>query len=251
MAETFRQRLTSGEQLLGTWLKTPSPIVAEVLGKTALDCVCIDAEHAPFDRGNIDSCVAAFRAERMPTLVRIPKTAPEHALNALDCGADGIVAPHVASLTDAKALAKMCRYGAGGRGYAGSSRAAGYTTSPMSENLRRGNEDIAVIAQIEDLPALEKIDAIAGVEGIDCLFVGRIDLTVALGAATPDEPEVIEAVERICAASRNRGRTVGMFVGNLDEIPRWQDAGASLFILQSDHNFLLDGARRLRAAFDG
>ncbi len=250
MRADFRSRLLAGEPLIGAWVKTPSHIVAEVLGLTALDCVCLDAEHAPFDRAAIDTSLAALRAASMPGLVRLPHASSEHVLNALDCGATGVVAPHIRSVDEARALAQMSRYGPGGRGYAGSSRAAGYTTTSMSENLQRGNDNTAVIAQIEDLEALDAIHDIAAVEGIDCLFIGRIDLTVALGASTPTQDAVVEAVERICAAASQAHRRIGMFVSDLAEIPKWRALGASLFILKSDHTFILEGAKVLRSAFD-
>jgi len=186
----------------------------------------------------------------MPALVRIPHLSPEYILNALDCGATGILAPHVKSVSDAQDLAKMCRYGKGGRGYAGSSRAARYTTSNMKDNIQHGNEQTAVIAQIEDIDAIDNIDAIAEVDGIDCLFVGRIDLTVAMGAETPEDLAVVQAVEKICAAGKKTGRRIGMFVGDLSEIPKWREAGASLFILKSDHGFLLEAAESLCFQFN-
>lgn len=250
MEQGFRERLLKGEPLIGTWVKTPSHIVVEVLGLTALDCIALDAEHAPFDRGAIDVSIASLRAANMASFVRIPHNASEHVLSALDCGATGIVAPHVKSVEEAEALVQSCRYGPGGRGYAGSSRAAGYTTSPMNENLRCGNEETAIIAQIEDLEALEAIEDIASIGGIDCLFIGRFDLTVAYGASSPNDERVVAAVERICEVARAAGRSVGMFVGDLGEIPKWRDAGASLFILQSDHAFMLEGAKNLREQFD-
>ncbi|MEL6361412.1 MAG: aldolase/citrate lyase family protein [Pseudomonadota bacterium] len=250
MNTSFRKKLLAGEPLIGTWVKTPSHIVSEVLGHSALDCISLDAEHAPFDRGALDASIAALRAASMASLVRIPHTAPEHVLNALDCGATGIIAPHLKSAEEANALAQMSRYGAGGRGYAGSSRSAGYGTSGMADNLERGNKNSAVIAQIEDLEALDEIDDIAKVDGIDCFFIGRIDLTVALGATSPKDPIVVDAVKRVCTVCRDAGRAVGMFVGDLAEIPKWRQAGATLFILKSDHSFLLDGARQLRDDFD-
>ena len=246
----FKQRLLSGEPLVGTWLKTPSPIVAEVLAQSPMDCLCLDAEHAPFGRETLDVSLAMMRAQSMPALVRVPHASPPDILNALDCGATGIVAPHIRSVAEAENLAKACHYGAGGRGYAGSSRAAGYTAKPIADHLTSSAAETTVIAQIEDLEALEAIDDIAAVPGIDCLFIGRIDLTVAMGAASPAAPEVVEAVEAVCAAGQRHNRRVGMFVGALDELPRWIDAGATLFLLQSDHSFLLDGAKRLRQTFD-
>ncbi len=250
MIADFRQRLLRGDPLIATWAKTPSHIVADVLGLTALDCICLDAEHAPFDRIAIDASISALRAAGMPSLVRIPHVAEEHVLNALDCGATGIVAPHVKTPASAEALVKMCRYQSGGRGYAGSSRSAGYTTSPMTENLRRGNEETTIIAQIEDLDAVDAINDIAAVDGVDCLFIGRIDLTVALGAGSPNDKIVIEAVDCICRAGREANRRIGMFVSDLDEIPKWREAGASFFALKSDHAFIHEGAKALREQFD-
>ena len=244
---SFRDRLLFGERLIGTFVKTPSPIVVEVLALTDLDCLCIDAEHAPFDRLAIDGALAMARAAQMPTLVRVPTAAPEHILNALDCGASGVVAPHIRNAAEAAAFARACRYGAGGRGYAGSSRAAGYTTRSMTDHLAQSAAQTITIAQIEDPEAVDDIDAIAAVDGIDLLFIGRVDLTVAYGAASQDDPQVIAAVERICAAGARHGRRVGMFLARPGDVPVWAAQGASLFLLGSDHGFLLQGAAGLLA----
>jgi 2-keto-3-deoxy-L-rhamnonate aldolase RhmA len=251
MSAALKARLAARELLVGTFVKTPSPIIVEVLALTDLACLCLDAEHAPFDRSAIDGCVMAARAGGKPVLVRLPTTAPEHVLNALDCGATGIVAPHVRSAEEARALVRMCRYGAGGRGYAGSSRAAAYTTRTMAANLSAAAENSVVIAQIEDPEAIDEIDAIAQVEGIDALFVGRADLTVAYGTTDQDDPRVVAAVEAVCAAARRHGRTVGMFLAREADVPQWAERGASLFLLGSDHSFILGGAAQLLARTRG
>lgn len=246
---SFRNRLRSRQALIGTFVKTPSYIVTEVLGQSELDVVCLDSEHAPFDRLALDQCIQSLRAQGMPTVVRIPTGAPEHILNALDCGATGIVVPHVTTAGQAAAIVRASHFGPGGRGYAGSTRAAGYTTKPMRKHLEDSHSETTVIVQIEDLDALNAINDIANVEGVDCLFVGRIDLTVALGAASPMAPEVIAAVETICRAGATAGRPVGMFVSSIDEVAKWQSAGANLFLLSSDHGFLLKGANALAESF--
>ena len=242
---TLKQRLAKRDRLIGTFVKTPSPIIVEVLGLTGLDCLCIDAEHAPFDRLAIDACVAAARAADKDVVVRIPALSPEHVLNALDCGATGIVAPHVRSAEEARELARMSHYGAGGRGYAGSSRAAGYTTRPMAAHRQASAERTVVIAQIEDPEAIDAIDEIAAVDGIDALFVGRVDLTVSYGAESQDDPRVLAGVEAVCAAGLRHGRPVGMFLARIEDVPYWASRGASLFLLGSDHSFLLAGAADL------
>jgi 2-keto-3-deoxy-L-rhamnonate aldolase RhmA len=245
VSDTFKQRLAAGELLVGSFVKTPSPVIVEVLALTDLDCLCLDAEHAPFDRGTIDLGILAARAAGKDVLVRIPSGSPDHGLNALDCGATGIVVPHVRSADEARALAQASHYGAGGRGYAGSSRAAGYTTRTMAAHLAASAARSTVIVQIEDPEAIDAIDAIAQVPGIDALFVGRVDLTVAYGADSQDDPRVIEAVEAVCDAGRRHARPVGMFLSRPEDIAKWHAKGANLFLLGSDHGFLLAGAAEL------
>lgn len=242
----FKQRLGAGESLLGTFLKTPHPHVVEVLAGGGLDCICIDAEHAPFDRSAIDLCVMAARAGNLPAIVRPASAAPHELLNALDCGADGIIVPHIRSAREAEQLARVARYGPGGRGFAGSTRASGYGLISITDHLANTAARTAVIAQIEDAEALDDIDAIAAVDGIDALFVGRIDLTISLGCTSPDDPRVVDAVERIVASCKQAGRPSGMFLSRAGDVNSWREKGCSLFLLASDHNFLRSGARAMR-----
>ena len=244
----LKSRIAAGEALLGTFLKTPHPHIVEVLAGTGLDCICIDAEHAPFDRRDIDLCIMAARAGNIPVLVRTPNSSPEQVLNALDCGADGVLVPHVRSVAEARAVALSAQYVSGGRGYAGSSRAAGYGTRSMPEHKAASAVKTVVIAQIEDAEALDEIEAIAAVEGIDALFIGRIDLTVSLRCESPDDPKVIAAVERVVAACVAAGRPVGMFVSRTSDVTMWRENGATLFLLGSDHGFVREGAKALRVA---
>jgi 2-keto-3-deoxy-L-rhamnonate aldolase RhmA len=247
---TFKERLAASELTIGTWIKTPEPSVVEVLSHSDLDCLVLDAEHAPFDRGDLDAGVLAARQSGKPILVRIAANRPEYALQALDCGAAGIVVPHVRSAAEARAAVRMCHYGQGGRGYAGSSRAAGYGRTAMSAHLENSAANSVVILQIEDPEALDHIDEIAAIEGVDALFIGRIDLSVAMGKL-PDDPAVVDLVAAICAAARRRQRPVGMFLSRVSDVAQWREHGASLFLLGSDQQFLAQGAAQLCAAARG
>ena len=244
----LKQRLGAGEPLWGPFLKTPSPIIVEVLASAGMDLLCIDAEHAPFDRLAIDQCVMTARAAGLAVLVRTPTSAHEHILNVLDCGADGVLLPHIRSAEEAKAAVLAAHYGRGGRGYAGSSRAAGYGLSTISKHLAASAERTVVIAQIEDVEAVDAVDAIASVEGLDALFVGRIDLTIALGETDPDAPSVIAAVERVLAAGQKAKVPVGMFVPRDGDVAQWRAKGASLFLQGSDHAFMRAGAKAAKLA---
>jgi 2-keto-3-deoxy-L-rhamnonate aldolase RhmA len=179
-------------------------------------------------------------------LVRTPSAAPEHILQALDSGAAGVVVPHLRSVAEAEAAVRATRYVRGGRGYAGTTRAAGFGTRGMAAN-RSAGENVVLIGQIEDVEAIDAIEAIAAVEGVDALFIGRADLTVSFGVESPDDPLVVDAVERVCQAGKAAGRTIGMFLARPGDAQQWLAKGASLFLLQSDHDFLRSGAEALAA----
>ncbi|MGQ0384997.1 MAG: HpcH/HpaI aldolase family protein [Gammaproteobacteria bacterium] len=244
----FRARLAAGTPLVGCFVKTPSPIICEVLARAGLDVVCLDAEHAPFGRLEIDGCISALRAVDQPSLVRVASGTAAEIQNALDCGATGILVPHVAGAAQAASLVQAARFGAGGRGYSGSTRAADYGIRDMTGHLDASDAQVTLIVQLEDARALEAASAIAAVEGVDGIFVGRMDLAVSLGK-DPLAAEVIDAVAAACNAGRQAKVAIGMFTPRHEEIPRWRAAGASLFLLDSDQGFVLAGARRLAAAF--
>lgn len=244
---SFKEELRAGKLLAGTWVKTPHPHVVEVLSLSSLDCLVLDAEHAPFDRAALDLCLLAARAGGKTVLVRPQTASHEQILNALDCGADGVILPHIRSAADAKDAVKACHYVSGGRGYAGSSRAAGYTSKGMATH-RAEAQGVIVIAQIEDVEGVDNIEAIAAVDGIDALFIGRADLTISYSAETPDDAIVIAAVDRIVEVGKAAGRTTGMFLGRTADVQMWREKGASLFILGSDQDFLLQGAAKLAEA---
>jgi len=238
----FRQRMLAGDRLVGTFLKTPTSHATEIVAALGFDFVVIDQEHSPFDRTTTDIALMAARGSNIPALVRV--SGPEVVLSVLDCGASGILMPHVASVDYAREVAALCRYRKGRRGYATSTRAGGYTAVPMWKHIAAADESVAVVAQIEDPEALDQIDAIAGVEGIDSLFIGRGDLTAAFGDETPNPPVVRKAVETIAAAARRANKPVSVYVGARPEAEWLRDQGATTFIHNSDQGFLRQAAMK-------
>jgi 2-keto-3-deoxy-L-rhamnonate aldolase RhmA len=246
---SLKNKLTTKQPIIGTFIKTPHFHNTEVLAHTSLDVLCLDAEHAPFDRADLDKCVLAAKSQQKSVIIRVPNTESSSILNALDIGADGVVLPHILNAEHAREVVKKCFYGPEGRGYAGSTRFAGYTTKKLPENLKSNANQTCVIAQIEDLEAVNNIDEICQVEGIDCIFIGRMDLTVALEQTNASHPDVMAAVEKVVDATNKYNKNCGMFVGDLTELPRWIAMGVSLFLLGSDHNFMLSGAAQLKQTF--
>lgn len=243
----FRRRLIAGEPLIGTFIKTPTSHSTEIIGELGFDFVVIDQEHAPFDRVSTDQVLLGARASGTAGLVRVP--APDGILGALDDGAIGVLVPHVLSVERARSVVAACRYRGGKRGFSGSPRAGRYGAVPMWEHVDAQDAQTAVVAMIEDPEALEVIDAIAAVEGLDAFFIGRGDLTVAMGAAKSDAPEVRSAVERIARAGRAAGKGVCAMVGSVAEAGWMKDLGVTAFIVSTDQGFMRQAAAKALADF--
>jgi 2-keto-3-deoxy-L-rhamnonate aldolase RhmA len=244
---SFRARLTGGEILSGTFIKTPSGHAVEIIGDVGFDFVVIDEEHAPFDRQAIDCALVSARAARISALVRVASAAPSNLLSVLDAGAVGVLVPHVASVEKARDVVASCHYVNGRRGFSNSSRAGRYGGLSLAEHVKNGDAITTIVAQIEDPEAIEHAEAIARIDGVDALFIGRGDIAVAMGEASPDAPRVRDAAEKVCAAGRAAGKPVMVFVGNLADAKEMRTIGASAFIYSSDQGLMRQAAVRVKA----
>lgn len=240
----FRKGLVARAPLVGCFIKTPHATVIEVLGATDLDFLVLDGEHSPFDKASINMCLLAARAVGIPLLIRVPDDSPAFILNVLDCGAAGVVVPHVVSVGQAERLAAAMRYVPGGRGIAGTTRAGGYGVKPLSEHCRDAANEVSLICQIEDREGVENAAAIAAVDGVDGLFVGRADLTVSYGLSDFDDAGIAKLCGDVLGTG---GAATGLFVAPSEEMAHWRRMGASFFVSGSDHSFLFAGAKTLAA----
>ena len=235
---------TLAQALVGTFVKTGSPHVLEVIGTIGLDFVVIDAEHAPFDRGLLDLMMLAGRAAAIPVFVRIPEIDPAWVLSCLDIGAAGLLVPHVDSVEQARAVVSMARYRGGSRGYSGSPRFAGYGSLSMSQVLERGDQ-ARVICQIESPRAVAHARDIAAVEGVAGLFVGRADLALSMGLEDPRAPAVLESALSTLRAASEAGKLAGIHVSGNSERDAFLQEGANWFVVSSDQALLRDAVRAI------
>jgi 2-keto-3-deoxy-L-rhamnonate aldolase RhmA len=245
--EAFRNRLRQGEPQFGTFLKTASHQTVEVLGKAGLDFIVIDAEHAPFGIETIDRMIVGAAAAGLPRLVRLPELSAPVIGACLDAGADGILAPHVRDEAKAAACVAAAKFAPKQRGVSPSPRAGGYGTLDVATYLRTSDERTTVWCQIEDAEALDRLDAIAATDGVDCLFIGRTDLMISLGVGSTRDRAVEKAVRDICAAGERHGTRIGIFIAKPEETAELKKLGITIFVCGSDQSLLLEGARSARA----
>lgn len=243
----FKTRLRNREPLLGVFVKSPSPILVEILGQSGLDFMVLDAEHAPFDRAAIDTAMIAGRASGCPIVVRVPNGNPDTILGVLDGGAAGLMVPHVCSAAQAQALANAVRYGKGGRGFSGTSRAADYARRKLPEHFELANREVSLICQIEDPEGYDARDEIAAVAGVDALFVGRADLSVSYGLQDFFAPETAQKCRDVLGV---RGAATGLYLSPSEDLVPWRRAGATLLVIGSDHTLITNGVKALRQSVD-
>lgn len=251
MRTPFRQLMAQGIEAFGIFAKTASHQTIEVLARSNLDFVVIDAEHAPFSRNDLDVCLLAARASDLPALVRVPELTDAAILAPLDLGAAGVMVPHVQNVEQAIRAVRAAKYAAG-RGFSNSPRAGDYGLRPIARHVEESDLAVAVVAMIEDQAGIDNIREIAAVDGIDAVFIGRVDLTISLGHSDVAHPAVEAAFQRIVAAAPDLGKPLGALAASAAACAPLRRDGVRMFLLGTDQGILrtavADIATRAREA---
>ena len=213
MENELKARLAAGRPGLGVSVMIPSPQAVEMLGAAGFDWVLIDCEHGALSLESVELMAMAAQAAGMTPIARPASAAPEHILQVLDRGVLGVQVPHVSSAAAARAAVEAARYHpVGRRSLAAGTRAARYDLhGGLEAHVRRANASTLVAVQIEEPAAVENIDAILQVGGIDVFFIGPSDLSQAMGhPGNPKAPPVAAAIDATLARIVAAGKTPGM-----------------------------------------
>ncbi|MBT9568944.1 MAG: siderophore biosynthesis protein SbnG [Thiobacillus sp.] len=196
----LKRALTAGQPVFGLLNSIPSPLMVEMVGYAGYDFVILDTEHVCVNPETLENMVRAAECAGVTPLVRVPSAAPEAILRALDCGAQGIVVPHVRSAAEAaQAVAASRYYPLGTRGISGG-RTTGFGALDLPSYFERANAEIMVVVMIEDREGIDALDAILGVTGIDMVIEGAIDLSQSYGVPGQAQHSLVRAaIERMAA----------------------------------------------------
>lgn len=227
------------------------PWLAELIGRLGFDVIWLDMEHRPFGYDIVDPISLACRATGIDLMVRILKTGYTAPMRVLEFGANGVMVPHCRSAAEARQWVEWCRFPPlGKRGFDGAGADADYMLADPLEHLRHGNEDVFLMVQIEDREAVDVVDEIAAVEGIDLLFVGPGDLTISYGVPMQvGHPSVQGAIDRVAAACAKHGKWWGMPTGTPEAAQAVLDRGGRFVTCGGDHGFLVNGYRNAVSQF--
>ena len=232
--------------LLGMFVGLPAPSLVEMCGHAGFDFVIIDNEHGP---ASFETTEHMLRAAKASGVIPVVRTIEADILRILDIGASAIQVPQVESADQARRIVAAAKYApAGTRGAAFSTRAAGYGFFGDVRHVEASNSGTAVIVMAETRKAIDDIDAIVGVPGIDAVFFGPNDLSFSMGhPAQMKHPEVVAAIEHGVDRALAAGVAPGILVTSVDEFHQWAQRGARY--LPMVITGLIGGA--MRAAVEG
>ena len=244
MTSNLRLRLHRGELLLGTLLTLNAPEVAELLGEAGFDWLFVDAEHGTFDARELQAMLqGAGRA--VECLIRVPALDEISIKKALDVGAAGLIVPQVHSAEQAERVVQWARYPPAGSRGLGVARAQRYGFQ-LREYLRTANDHIVLVVQAESAEAVQNIEAIVRVPGIDAVLIGPYDLSASLGRPGEIEhPAVRDAIQQIARVCRAGGVPVGIFGMTAEAVQPYIQQGFKLIVAGVDTVLLGHAAREL------
>ena len=245
----FKRALRSGQPQIGLWSSLSSNYTVEVIAGAGFDWILLDTEHSPSDLENVLTQLQAAAPYPSHPVVRVPWNDMVTIKRVLDIGAQSLLVPYVSTADEARAAVSFTRYPpAGVRGVAGTTRATRF--GRVQDYARRAHEEICVLVQVETQPALDNLDAIAAIDGIDGIFIGPADLHASLGhageIANPKvKPLIDDAVRRI----RRSGKAPGILTPNEADARHWLECGALFVAVGSDVGILARGAEALAGKF--
>ena len=244
MANDFRARLKRREQLLGTMVTLASAASAEVLASLGLDWLFIDGEHGPLETRELTQILQAV-SHKTACIVRVPEAAEVPIKKVLDLGAHGIIVPQVNTAEQAANVVRWARYAPEGARGVGLARAHGYGVT-FREYVSAANREIAVIVQAEHVRAVENIEAIVRVPGVDAVLLGPYDLSASLGKmGEVDHPDVVAAIGRVTDVCRAAAMPLGYFGVTAAAVQPYVARGYTLIVAGVDTLYLANGAKAL------
>ncbi|WP_043459988.1 HpcH/HpaI aldolase family protein [Azohydromonas australica] len=245
---TFKLALQENRRQVGLWVTFAHQPIAEVLADSGFDWLLFDMEHSPTDLHQVGQQLLAVRGRDVAPIVRVPILDMGWIKRVLDAGAPNIMVPNVRSAAEAREAVAFTRFAPEGlRGVAGSTRAGNYTR--YKDYMARANDEIGVVVQIESREALDELDAICRVPGVDAVFIGPSDLAASLGfRGQSNHPEVQAAIAQAFRTANAAGKAAGVLAAD-GKADHYFEAGATMVGVGTDLHLLIAGADAVAARF--
>ncbi len=249
LARSIKEKIKKGNVSIGSWISMAHPSIAEIVATAGYDWTVIETEHTSIDVSEVLRLIIAIEKSGSIPLVRLAGNDPIQAKAVLDAGSAGLLVPMINTKKDAEIAVKMSKYPPLGYRGVGLARAQGYGNS-FGEYVKSANKDSLLIVQIEHIDAVNNIDEILSVPGLDGIFIGPYDLSMSLGIPGKlNHPDVVNAKKKVLKATLDKGLIAGIHCVHPDKsFLDCKDAikdGYSFIAIGTDILFLGDSARKI------
>jgi len=248
-ANPFKRALRANKLQIGLWCSLSSHYATELVAGSGFDWILLDTEHSPNDLESVLQQLQAAAPYPAHPVVRVPWNDMVTIKRYLDIGAQSLLIPYVQNSDEAKAAVAHTRYPPGGvRGVAGATRATRF--GRVKDYAKRAHEEICVLVQVETQTALDNLERIAAVDGVDGVFIGPADLHASLGyAGETNNPKVMPVIDDAIRRIRKAGKAPGILTGVEGDARRWIDCGGLFVAVGADTGVLARGTEALAAKF--
>ncbi len=247
----FRKKIADGQCVYGVFMKTSDPMFVEAAGLGGFDFVILDTEHGPVTIEGQQNNIRAAEARGTVPIIRLKDCNENTVSKALDIGAYGIQVPQINTAEEARQVVRNAKfYPYGMRGVCRFVRAADYSNMERNEYFE-SSKDLIVILQLEGVKALENLDEILEVEGVDILFIGPYDLSQSLGIpGQVNNPVVVDAMKKIVEKAQKKNKVIGTFIDTIDDLKMWRELGLQYLSYSVDVGLFLDACRDINEKFE-
>ena len=242
----LRKRVLAGECVYGMMIRQArDPGAPAIFAAAGYDFAFIDMEHGNYSMETVADLIRGAKSAGIATIIRVPHLETYFISRVLDAGAEGIMVPMTSTKEQAERIVRYSKYAPlGQRGFGGQLGHTDYRPVKAAEFMKEANEGTLIVAQIETKEAIDNIDAILGVEGIDVGLIGPNDLSISLGIPDQLNSEMINhAIEKVVEVARKRKKASGIHVGNIESIRKWRTKGMTVLAYSADIAFMYNASK--------
>ena len=242
----LRKRVLAGECVYGTMIRQArDPGAPAIFAAAGYDFAFIDMEHGNYSMETVADLIRGAKSVGIAPVIRVPHLETFFISRVLDAGAEGIMVPMTSTKEQAERIVRYSKYTPlGQRGFGGQMGHTDYRLVKTIDFMKEANENTLIVAQIETKEAIDNIDSILGIEGIDVGLIGPNDLSISLGIPDQMGSEILtQAIDKVVEATKKRGKASGIHIGNTEAIRKWRAKGMTVLACSTDISFMYSGSK--------
>jgi 2-keto-3-deoxy-L-rhamnonate aldolase RhmA len=242
----LRKRVLIGECVYGTMIRQArDPGAPAIFAAAGFDFVFIDMEHGNYSMETVADLIRGAKSAGIATIIRVPHLETHFISRVLDAGAEGIMVPMTSTRQQAEQIVRYSKYTPlGQRGFGNQTGQTDYKPLKTPDFMKEANEHTLIVAQIETREAIENIEAILDVEGIDVGLIGPNDLSISMGIPDQMGSEIItKAIDKVVESAKKKGKASGIHIGNIEALKKWRTKGMTVLAYSTDIGFMYSASK--------